>query len=85
MKPESMPEPPQPVAEAESLVGVASTDLFCRRWNFEVGEDAVYVCKDNHEKGHPCEHEKMTGQEVVELIETLRSIILKQNAKHTHR
>lgn len=28
MTPESMPESPQPVAEAESLVGVASTDLF---------------------------------------------------------
>lgn len=47
-----------------------------RKWNFEATGDSIYVCRDLHEKGDKCDYEKMTVQEVLELIEKFRSTIL---------
>ena len=55
-----------------------STDILrrIRRWNFEPGESRVFVCRDEHEKGLPCQLEPMTPAEIVELIEDLRTAAL---------
>lgn len=45
----------------------------CHRWNFEAADSGVMVCRNHHEKGQPCEFERMPPQEAVKLIEDLRS------------
>jgi hypothetical protein len=47
-----------------------------RRWNFEPGASGVLVCRNNHDIGQPCEYERMSPQEAVQLIEALKSAAL---------
>ena len=49
----------------------------CRRWNFEATDSGIMVCRDHHDKGQPCEYERMSPQEAVQLIEDLKSAALR--------
>jgi hypothetical protein len=48
----------------------------CRRWNFEATDSGIMVCRDHHDKGQPCEYERKSPQETVQIIEDLRSAAL---------
>lgn len=48
-----------------------------KRWNFEANEDGVTVCKDEHDKGQPCEYEELSSYEVVEIINNMRSKLIR--------
>lgn len=76
---ETMPE--ENTTELASGGGLSSTGLFCRRWNFENRGGEIWVCKDEHDKGQPCEYEEMFAADALKLIEELRAIILKQNSQ----
>lgn len=49
------------------------------RWNFEANDDAVSVCKDEHDKGQPCEYVELSPHEIVEILNDMRSQILRLN------
>ena len=42
-----------------------------RKWNLEPLDKSVGVCKNEHEKGEPCEYTEMEPTEVIEVIEAL--------------
>jgi hypothetical protein len=48
-----------------------------RRFNFEATDSHVTVCRDNHEKGQPCEYEELSPYEVVDILNDMRSSLLK--------
>ena len=47
-----------------------------RRWNFEVREDQAYVCYGCHEKSSGCVWVPLSGRELIDIVNDLRSIIL---------
>ena len=51
-----------------------------RRLNFEATDTHVTVCRDNHDKGQPCEYEEMTAYEVVDMLDDIRSKLLRAEA-----
>ena len=48
-----------------------------RRWNFEPTDTTVTVCRDEHDKGQPCVYEELSPREVVDIIEDMRSKLLR--------
>ncbi len=48
-----------------------------KRWNFEPAGLGVEVCKDEHEKGQPCEYKMLKATEVINIIDELKSEIFK--------
>jgi len=52
-----------------------------RRWNFKAHDSGVWVCRDHHDKGQPCEYVLMSPQETVKLIEDLMTAA--HGARHT--
>ncbi len=57
------------------------TDCFCRKWNFQNRGGEIWVCKDEHEKGQPCEHHELFSGEVIQIIERLRSDVFNLNKR----
>ena len=49
-----------------------------RRWNFEATDDTVTVCYGDHDKGQPCEYEELSPHEVVEILNDMRSELLRR-------
>ena len=45
------------------------------RWNFEATDSGIVVCKNEHEKGHPCEYEELTPKEAIKIIEEMASLL----------
>ncbi len=45
------------------------------RYNFEATDTCVTVCKDEHNKGQPCEYEELSPHEIVDIINDMRSMI----------
>ncbi len=42
------------------------------RWNFEIDDQGeVSVCKNYHDKGHPCEYEPITTKELIDTLQDL--------------
>lgn len=52
-----------------------------KRWNFEVINGELHACKDNHEKGQPCEYEPLPAEKLLSLIEGCRN---ERNALAAH-
>jgi hypothetical protein len=50
------------------------------RWNFDATDTDILVCHDMHEKGESCEFERMHPAEVLKLLNTYRSRILRIEA-----
>jgi len=46
-------------------------------WNFETDDEGVNVCKNNHEKGQPCEYEQLNPDETLKIIDDLRAQLFK--------
>lgn len=51
-----------------------------RRYNFEATDTHVTVCRDNHEKGQPCEYEELSPYEAVDILNDMRSSLLRVEA-----
>ena len=49
----------------------------CARWNFDASDAALLVCKNEHEKGDGCDMQPMHPAEVLALVNSLRSDLLK--------
>ena len=47
------------------------------RWNFEATDTGIVACKDEHDKGQPCEYEELPPIEILKIINDMRSTILK--------
>lgn len=46
------------------------------RWNFDADGDGILVCRD-HEKGQPCEYEELGHYKVLEILDDMRSELLR--------
>lgn len=51
------------------------------RWNFELGDDELLVCRNDHDKGDKCHYESLTLDETLEIINQLRSTIIELEAR----
>ncbi|GEM_PF-5830347 len=47
------------------------------RWDFEATDSGLTVCKHNHDKGQPCEYEDLTPHETLEILNDMRSKLLR--------
>lgn len=47
-------------------------------WNFEARDDGVYKCEGDHERSEGCVYEKMTYEEIVDIIEAMKSQLRKE-------
>ncbi|MEE9315993.1 MAG: hypothetical protein V3U97_02680 [bacterium] len=47
------------------------------RWNFDAYDEGILVCRDNHEKGQPCESEDLSPYEVLEILDDMRAELLR--------
>lgn len=45
------------------------------RWNIEMGDEGIWVCKDHHEKGQKCEWELLSNEEAMRIIIDMRDSI----------
>ena len=48
----------------------------CHRWNFDVSDDALLVCRDQHPRSEGCNMRPMHPAEVLSLVNTLRARIM---------
>jgi len=48
-----------------------------KRLNFEASESGVTVCRDLHDKGQPCEYEELSPYEVLDIINQMRSKLIR--------
>jgi len=46
-------------------------------WNFEATDTGITVCKDEHDKGQPCEYKDLSPHEVVDILNDMKSLIRK--------
>jgi hypothetical protein len=51
------------------------------RNNYEVRDDGVYCCFNLHEKGLPCEYEKLSNEEIEGLLQEYRKEIYAKQAE----
>jgi hypothetical protein len=55
------------------------------RNNYEVRDDGVYCCFNLHEKGLPCEYEKLSNEEIEGLLQEYRKEIYAKQAEIAHK
>jgi len=53
-----------------------------KRWNFELDRDSILVCKDDHEKGSPCQYEELSSKDLLIILEGMQSEIPPEKFKH---
>lgn len=54
------------------------------RWNFKADNHALYVCREAHDNGEPCEFQVVSPHEALEIINDLRATIINTPGSHTN-